>query len=433
MLRRYPLLEFLEPRTHFAATVPHVSVTAPTKRASENGDIRSFILSRTGDTSANLVLNISITGTATNGIDFGVIGTRITIPAGTTSVKIPIRPIDDDLIESSESVTLTLRRSARYKLTEASSDYIKIFDNDSVDARMKITWSEVAPSPQWRSEAEKGVISGKLYLFGGFIEGNDGPQVRSDVYDPKTNTWTRIADLPTRVTHGGTAVDGTKVYICGGFVGTGPFLGQQDYGTTDVWIYDAGTNAFSKAPALPAPRGSGACVRIGRELHFMGGVDLQRVDHADHWILDLDHPEQGWKKSTPLPEPRNHFATAVVDGKIYVIGGQLGDDDATGAKTNLWLFNPSTSTWQILPNLPQPMAHVTEATIVHRGRILIFGGIAPGGSLIADVNAYNSRTGVWSKLTPLPAPRYTGDAAVIDDVIYFAGGTSATTYKGVLS
>jgi N-acetylneuraminic acid mutarotase len=433
MPRLHSSFEFLEPRTHLAATIPHVSVSAPTKRASENGDIRSFILSRTGDTSTKLLVNISITGNATNGIDFGLLAARVTVPAGTSTIKIPIRPIDDDIIESSETVTLTIRRSARYKLTEASSDFIKIFDNDTVDNRMNISWSEVSPSPQWRSEAEKGVINGKLYLFGGFVEGLDGPQARSDFYDPKTDTWTRIADLPTRVTHGGTAVDATKVYICGGFVGTGPFLGQQDYGTTDVWIYDSVTNTFSKGPSLPAPRGSGACAKIGRELHFMGGVDLQRVDHADHWILNLDHPEQGWKLSVPLPEPRNHFATAVLDGHVYVIGGQVGDDDATGAKTNLWLLHPSTSTWQILPDLPQPMAHVTEATVVHRGRILTFGGIAPGGSLISVTSAYNTRTGAWSKLTPLPAPRYTGDAAIIDDTIYFATGTASTTYKGVLS
>ena len=43
--------------------------------------------------------------------------------------------------------------------------------------------------------------------------------------------------------------------------GPGPawgVLGQQDYGTRDVWIYDVATNTYEKGPSLPEPRGAGA-------------------------------------------------------------------------------------------------------------------------------------------------------------------------------
>ena len=58
----------------------------------------------------------------------------------------------------------------------------------------------MAPSPIIRAEALRAVVDDKLYVFGGFM-GNDGPVKRSDVYNPATNTWTQIADLPTRLTH----------------------------------------------------------------------------------------------------------------------------------------------------------------------------------------------------------------------------------------
>src|SRR5687767_2493038 len=61
----------------------------------------------------------------------------------------------------------------------------------------RISWSTRAPSPIGRAEALTATIDGKMYVFGGF-SGSLGPVTRSDVYNPATNAWTRIKDLPQR-------------------------------------------------------------------------------------------------------------------------------------------------------------------------------------------------------------------------------------------
>ena len=81
-----------------------------------------------------------------------------------------------------------------------------------------ITWTTRAQSPIARAEALKAVVKTKLYVFGGFSN-ELGPVTRSDVYDPATNTWTKVTDMPTRLTHAGVAVVGTDVYFAGGYVG----------------------------------------------------------------------------------------------------------------------------------------------------------------------------------------------------------------------
>ena len=67
------------------------------------------------------------------------------------------------------------------------------------------------------------------------------------------------------------------------------------------------------------------------------------------------------------------------------------------------------------------------------GRIITLGGIPLGGGSVADVWSYTPQTAQWTKMTSLPAKRYTGVAAIIEGDIYYTTGAASTTFKGVLS
>ena len=440
------MLETLESRV-LLATAPvavdpevvaaTVTVRAPYKVASENGPTaRPFTIARTGDTSEPLRVSYLVGGKARNGVDYNFIKSWAQIGAGKSTVRVWVTPIDDPYLERPEAVTLTLMPRSTYQLGDQFTRTIRINDNDAVtdatDQRTQVAWTNVASSPIWRCEAAKGIVDGKLFIFGGFIEGMTGAVTRSDVYDPANDQWTQIADLPTRLTHAATAVDGNKVYIVGGWVTWG-VLGQQDYGTRDVWVYDVATNSYSKGPSLPEPRGAGAMVKLDRALHFISGTDPVRTDRTEHWVLDLDNPEAGWVPSVPVPAGRNHAAAVVVDGHIFFMGGQVGPDDLTGATDSFYVWHPAWSAWRRLPDLPVARSHHNEATLFHRGRILTIGGTTNGLQDMKDVAALDLRTGQWAQLTPLPAGRYTGLAAIIDDVIYYTTGGASTTYRGVLT
>src|SRR4051812_21921134 len=69
-------------------TTPALTITAPLRRASENGlTIRAFTIQRTGDISAPLIFHVAIGGKAKNGVDYGIIGPDATIPAGAASLR----------------------------------------------------------------------------------------------------------------------------------------------------------------------------------------------------------------------------------------------------------------------------------------------------------------------------------------------------------
>ena len=68
-----------------------------------------------------------------------------------------------------------------------------------------------------------------------------------------------------------------------------------------------------------------------------GGRQSNRIFHT---FVVLDSP---WMTVTPVPTSRAWGKTAVVDGKIYVIGGQGG---ATGDWTySVDVYDPGTDTW----------------------------------------------------------------------------------------
>src|SRR4029078_3381792 len=70
-----------------------------------------------------------------------------------------------------------------------------------------VVWTDAAPSPVARFEANNAAVNGKLYVFGGYDKTINAFK-RSDVYNPASNAWTQIADMPEPTTHSGTAVDG---------------------------------------------------------------------------------------------------------------------------------------------------------------------------------------------------------------------------------
>lgn len=292
-----------------------------------------------------------------------------------------------------------------------------------------IQWNTVAPSPIARTEAQGAVVNGKLYLFGGYINTTYTPTRRADVYDPTNNTWTQITDLPKGLTHSGTAVDGTHIYLAGGYPAKS--TGGQSFATTDVWKYNVETNTWSSMPPLPEPRGSGGLELLNGQLHFFGGSDIKRVDRRDHWVLSLNGGTR-WIQAASLPQVRNHIGDAVLDGKLYAIGGQVTQEH-NGAQSTVYSWNPATDTWTTVASLPRARSHIAGTTFVMGDRIIVIGGMTVSGRHMSDVTAYDPGSNSWQTLTPLPVERSSGVAEHIGNQIFYTTGNGfqRATYKGV--
>lgn len=110
---------------------PVVQVTATDASANETGpEAGIFTFVREGDLSAPLTVTFSITGSATNGVDYLTIPTSVTFAAGEAATNITIVPIDDALSEANETAIVTLDASPVYSLVAGKSATVTITDND---------------------------------------------------------------------------------------------------------------------------------------------------------------------------------------------------------------------------------------------------------------------------------------------------------------
>jgi Calx-beta domain/Domain of unknown function (DUF4114) len=110
---------------------PVISITAGVN-AKEPSTSGTFILSRTGDLSSALTVNLITTSTsATSNIDFQPIANSITFAAGSNSATVEVKPIDDDIYEGTEKVGLLIQSGSNYSIDAAASAEILIEDNET--------------------------------------------------------------------------------------------------------------------------------------------------------------------------------------------------------------------------------------------------------------------------------------------------------------
>jgi hypothetical protein len=112
--------------------LPIVNVTATDAVASEPGTNRgTFTFSRTGSTAAGLAVKYSVSGSATNGVDYNTLSGSVTIPTGAATKTLKVTPIDDALHEGTENVKVTIESIPnRYYLGVHKTATIAIQDNE---------------------------------------------------------------------------------------------------------------------------------------------------------------------------------------------------------------------------------------------------------------------------------------------------------------
>ena len=91
-----------------------------------------FTLTTTKPFTVTRNINITVTGTATNGMDYTTITSPITFPTGQSSVTIPVLIVNDASFEPTETVIITINNGTGYAIGTASSATVNIIDNDNV-------------------------------------------------------------------------------------------------------------------------------------------------------------------------------------------------------------------------------------------------------------------------------------------------------------
>jgi hypothetical protein len=150
---RLPIVT-IEAADPYASEGPRPFLTAGVAPWAEIIDVAAFVVKRDRGTNHPLVVHYAVGGTASNGVDYESLRGRVEIPEGAWSARVVVQPLDDDLIEGTETVVLSLEPIACprvippppecYIVGEPSRAIAFIRDNDSSNALPKVEIVEPA-------------------------------------------------------------------------------------------------------------------------------------------------------------------------------------------------------------------------------------------------------------------------------------------------
>ncbi|UJH67036.1 PKD domain-containing protein [Allomuricauda sp. SCSIO 65647] len=284
------------------------------------------------------------------------------------------------------------------------------------------SWNDLTDSGLARFETRREHVDDKIYIMGGWVSGLIASNA-VEIYDMTNDAWSFGTNMPTNLTHMGSAVVGNEIWLIGGFVGDHPGVA-----TDAVHIYNSITDSWSTGPSLPMPIGSGAASYNNGKIHFFGGLLPDRqTDVGNHYVLDLNNIGAGWANAAPMPNPRNHHGAASVNGIVYAIGGQFGHDSSPQYQNLVHAYDPNTDTWTSRASMNQNRSHIEPSTTVHDGKIIIVGGRGGPTTFFDEVSQYDPATNTWTELCALPEKNVAPVAHSFGDRLIVSSGSVNST------
>jgi N-acetylneuraminic acid mutarotase len=216
-----------------------------------------------------------------------------------------------------------------------------------------------ASMPQGVSSFGAVSSDGWLYVYGGHLDkthtysasGVSDKFHRLNLKDGKT--WEELPSGPVLQGMNLAAYKG-KIYRAGGMQPQNkPGEKSDNKSQADVSVYDPATRTWEALPPLPVPRSSHDVAIIGSKLYVIGGWTQLGGEAKPTWptdmvVLDLEKPTEGWK-SVKQPFIRRAFIAAVLDGKLYVMGGL---DQEVKRLQLTEIYDPATDSWSKGPSFP---------------------------------------------------------------------------------
>ncbi len=279
-------------------------------------------------------------------------------------------------------------------------------------------WSQGASMPTARSELAVAELDGRIYVAGGI--GQWGTSDAFEAYDTAKGVWTRLAPLPKATHHPAMAALNGRVYLSGGYA---DILFRRVL--RGMWAYDPDANSWHRVASMPERRAAHKLVSLDGKLYAIGGREPN-----DTPLWSYDPVANRWDTShAPLPTGREHLATAVAGGMLYVIGGRKRDHVNLAT---VEAYDPQTDTWTRKADLPSPRGGHAAATL--GGHIHVAGGEdIDAGEVFAEQWIYDPDADHWRPAPPIPTARHGVDSAASAGKWYVVGGGTAAGYWTIVT
>jgi hypothetical protein len=222
-----------------------------------------------------------------------------------------------------------------------------------------------------------GKISGRLYMTGGesCCDENFRTFNTTWAYEPSTNRLFQKADMPKATKYGISGVINGKLYVLPGHCsGESVDPGHCTMGgrIRQLYRYDPATNTWTTRRQAPHFHVFGAAAVIDDKLYVVGGSGNPLVAALDVY----DPATNTWQTRAPIPTPGERLFGAALQSKFFVLSWSHPSGDAVVSKA--YLYDPATNTWKSRAAPPGGLAGpIVKVMVNGQPRLFLPGGFGP--------------------------------------------------------
>ncbi|XP_052416405.1 kelch-like protein 13 [Carassius gibelio] len=215
-------------------------------------------------------------------------------------------------------------------------------------------WQRLADMHETRGSFTLVVLNGKIYAIGGERD-SEANMESVEVYCPNTDSWSFVHPLDHALCcHAASVWNGT-IFLSGGF-------NSQYQCLSSMTLYHPERGSTSLAE-MTHERALHCMETLGDRLYVAGGVSCETDGHlVDQLACEVYDPvANSWSAIMPFPVPHVGSASAVLEGKVYIIGGYC-QEDYNDTKT-VHRFDPTTERWENMSVTPGPNTHIAACVL----------------------------------------------------------------------
>ena len=218
--------------------------------------------------------------------------------------------------------------------------------------------------------------------------------------------WASVPDFPTQIQDNVVGFDGNTVYSVSGWTGHAD--------TADMYSFTPGDAGWTKLPSAPTIRAAASGAFINGKFYITDGWSPD--DKPTGELNIYDPATNRWTTGTASPRPVA-AATAVVNGKLYAIGGCNASQ--CGTVSSVEVYDPHTDTWRHAAHYPAPTAFAACGGIA--GQIYCAGGSNDQGGL-KSAYVYNPHHNKWTRIPSLPVDTFGASYTAADGQLLVQDG-----------
>lgn len=296
-------------------------------------------------------------------------------------------------------------------------------ENQLAEAQVKDRWIDKDEDENYTPRHECSFVQAgdKFYMFGG----RESAQ-KLDVYDFKSNVWQAAKSrAPKEFNHFQATFHKGFIWVIGAFK-TNKF--PREIPADNIWLYHPSLDKWIKGPEIPEDRrrGGAGLVVYKDKFYLIGGNTMGHDGGFVNWFDEYDPVKNTWTVLKDASQARDHFSAAIIDSKLYAVAGRhSGGYGGVFAPliSIVDVYDFETKNWSTLKkDLPTPRA--APGVAVFNNELFVMGGEGEEhGPAYKLVEAYNPKTGKWTKKADMHYPRHGTQAILSGEGVYIAAGS----------